>query len=175
MKKTLGTLAIGLAVAGYAATGGAACGHCGDDEAHEHKEPKVKAQTTCPVMGGKVNKDLYVDHDGKRVYVCCKGCIAAVEKEPQKYIDKLEANSVTVARVQTTCPVMGGKVNKNLYVDHDGKRIYVCCQGCIGALQKDPGKYIKKLEDAGVVLDRAAEAEKEEEGHGAHGGQEAHH
>jgi PBP1b-binding outer membrane lipoprotein LpoB len=25
----------------------------------------VKKQTTCPVMGGKINKDVYADHDGK--------------------------------------------------------------------------------------------------------------
>jgi hypothetical protein len=62
---------------------------------------------------------------------------------------------------QTTCPVMGGKINKNLYVEHDGKRVYVCCKGCIGAVQKEPEKYIKKLEAAGVALDPAAEEKKE--------------
>ena len=119
--------------------------------AKEAQEAKITPQTTCPVMGGKINKDLYVDHDGKRVYVCCKGCIAAVKKEPQKYIKKLEADGVTVAKVQTTCPVMGGKVNKDLYVDHDGQRIYVCCKGCIGAVRKEPEKYIKKLAEKGEV------------------------
>lgn len=116
---------------------------------------KITPQATCPVMGGKINKDLYVDHNGKRVYVCCKGCIDTITKAPEKYIKKLEADGVTVAKVQTTCPVMGDKVNKDLYVDHDGKRVYVCCKGCIDAVQKDPQKYIKKLEDAGVALDPA--------------------
>ena len=55
--------------------------------------------------------------------------------------------------LQAQCPVMGGKVNKNLYVDHDGKRIYVCCEGCVGAVKKDLDKYIKKLEAEGVTLD----------------------
>jgi hypothetical protein len=50
---------------------------------------------------------------------------------------------------QTTCPVMGGAINKKLYVDYKGKRIYVCCPGCIGELKADPEKYIKKLEDMG--------------------------
>ena len=56
---------------------------------------------------------------------------------------------------QTTCPVMGGKINKKQYTDHNGKRIYVCCPGCIAVIDKDPTKYIKKLEDAGVTLDVA--------------------
>ena len=56
---------------------------------------------------------------------------------------------------QTKCPVMGGDVNKNLYVDADGKRIYVCCPGCISTVKKDPQKYIKELEAKGIVLDKA--------------------
>ena len=27
-------------------------------------------QQFCPVMGGKINKDLYADYEGKRVYFC---------------------------------------------------------------------------------------------------------
>ncbi len=53
-------------------------------------------QTVCPVMGGEINKDLYVDHDGKRIYVCCQGCIEQVRKDPEKYIQKLEADGVTL-------------------------------------------------------------------------------
>jgi YHS domain-containing protein len=50
---------------------------------------------------------------------------------------------------QTTCPVMGGAINKSLYVDHDGKRIYVCCEACVGEVKKDPQKYINKLREMG--------------------------
>ena len=115
----------------------------------------VTSQQTCPVMGRAVNPNLYVDYEGKRIYVCCQGCIAAVQKDPQKYIDKLKANGVTVAKTQTICPVMGGKVNKSLYVDYQGKRIYVCCQGCIDTVKAAPEKYINKLEGEGVALDPA--------------------
>ena len=59
---------------------------------------------------------------------------------------------------QTTCPVMGGKIDKSLYVDHDGKRIYACCAGCIDAIKKDPAKYIKQLEAQGITLDKAPPA-----------------
>jgi len=149
MKRVAATVLAGLLIAGTTWA----------EKGHEHntskvEEAKITPQTTCPVMGGKINKDLYVDHDGKRVYVCCKGCVDAVKKDPQKYIKKLEAAGVNVAKLQTTCPVMGGKINKDLYVDHDGKRIYVCCKGCIGAVQKDPKKYIEKLEAAGTAVAR---------------------
>ena len=58
------------------------------------------------------------------------------------------------ASAQTTCPVMGNKIVKTIHGDHMGKRVYLCCQACIGIFNKDPMKYIKKLEDAGVVLEK---------------------
>lgn len=64
-----------------------------------------------------------------------------------------EAKKPSEGKAQTMCPVMDGKINKSLHVDVEGKRIYVCCAGCIGAIKKDPAKYIKKLEDAGVTLE----------------------
>ena len=56
---------------------------------------------------------------------------------------------------QTACPVMGGEINTNLFVDVEGKRVYVCCKGCIGAIKKDPAKYVGKLEAEGFTLDKA--------------------
>ena len=58
------------------------------------------------------------------------------------------------AKRQTVCPVMGGKINKKVYLDHGGKRIYFCCPGCIAKVKEDPGKYITKLEAEGIVLDK---------------------
>ncbi len=65
---------------------------------------------------------------------------------------------------QTTCPVMGGSVDKkSAYADVEGYRIYVCCGGCVSALKADPATYIKKLKDDGIELEKApASAEKAE-------------
>lgn len=46
-------------------------------------------QTTCPVMGGPINKDIFVEYKGKKVYFCCPDCKAKFEAEPEKYIAKL--------------------------------------------------------------------------------------
>lgn len=64
--------------------------------------------------------------------------------------------AVVAGQTQTTCPVMpGNSINKKLFVDAEGKRIYVCCKGCIPEVQKDPKKYIQQLEAAGVTLEAA--------------------
>ena len=56
---------------------------------------------------------------------------------------------------QTTCPVLGGNVDKNVYADYQGKRIYFCCKGCDAEFNKDPEKYLKKLQEEGVTLEPA--------------------
>jgi len=64
--------------------------------------------------------------------------------------------TVATGKAQTTCPVMpGNPIDKALFVDANGKRIYVCCKGCLGAVRKDPKKYIQQLEADGVVLEAA--------------------
>ena len=62
---------------------------------------------------------------------------------------------VTVhAATQTECPVMGGKIDKKVFVDYKGKRIYFCCQGCADEFKKDPSKYLKKMEAKGVAVEK---------------------
>jgi YHS domain-containing protein len=61
-------------------------------------EPTVKSgivpkneteQTICPVMGNPINKDVFVEYQGKKVYFCCPGCIEPFQKNPEKYLPKL--------------------------------------------------------------------------------------
>jgi YHS domain-containing protein len=49
----------------------------------------VAGQTICPVMGGPINRDIFVEYEGKKVYFCCEQCKGQFEKEPQKYLSKL--------------------------------------------------------------------------------------
>jgi YHS domain-containing protein len=64
---------------------------------------------------------------------------------------KVAAAGMHAAKLQpqTTCPVTGDPIDKKLYIDYKGKRIYVCCSSCIDSVKKDPEKYIKKLESMG--------------------------
>jgi YHS domain-containing protein len=62
------------------------------------------------------------------------------------------------AAPQTTCPVLGGNIDKNVFVDYQGKRIYFCCKGCDTEFNKNPEKYLKKLEQEGVTPEAAPAA-----------------
>lgn len=48
---------------------------------------------------------------------------------------------------QKTCPVMGGAIDPNIFVDHNGRRIYFCCPACVETFKADPEKYIAKVDE----------------------------
>jgi len=58
-----------------------------------------KPQSACPIMGGAIgprDKALHVDVQGKRIYLCCAACEAAVRADPQAAINKIEGRGETV-------------------------------------------------------------------------------
>lgn len=67
--------------------------HAGHDHTSVHEpsgEAVTVAQTTCPVMeGSPINKALFVEYEGKRVYFCCAGCPEMFQANPEKYIATL--------------------------------------------------------------------------------------
>jgi hypothetical protein len=74
------------------------------------------------------------------------------------------AAAVKHLKPQTTCPIMGGDIDKKLFVDYKGKRIYVCCTGCLDQVKKDPEAAIKKLEALGQEPETIALKKKESTG-----------
>jgi len=59
------------------------------------------------------------------------------------------------AKPQTLCPVLAGNIDKSVYADYQGKRIYFCCKGCDAEFNNNPEKYMKKLQEEGVALEPA--------------------
>jgi len=58
-----------------------------------------KRQTACPVQHGKINKELYADYQGQRVYFCCPECIPIFKKNPEAYLKRMEQERVTPEKV----------------------------------------------------------------------------
>jgi len=67
-----------------------------------------KAQTICPVLGGNIDKNIYVDYQGQRIYFCCKGCDDEFKKNPDKYLEKMKSQGVTPEK----SPAAAGKSGK---------------------------------------------------------------
>jgi YHS domain-containing protein len=56
-----------------------------------------------------------------------------------------QAEIRTAAAEQTTCPVMGGAIDKTIFVEYKGKKVYFCCKGCPQTFLANPEKYLAKL------------------------------
>lgn len=119
---------------------------------------KTKVQTKCPICKMEVNKELHADYKGKRVYFGCNGCPDEFNKNPEKYIKQLESEGITLEKspvLQTKCPICEMDINKNLFADYQGKRVYFGCSGCPDEFNKNPEKYIKQLESEGITLENS--------------------
>ncbi len=123
----------------------------------QKNDSELKPQSVCPVMGGKIQRNVFTDYKDQRIYFCCPGCEKSFNKAPEKFIKIMAERGEKPAQLQTVCPVMGGKIQKSSFADYKGKRVYFCCKGCSAAFNKDPEKYIKKLEDQGVAVDMTPE------------------
>jgi YHS domain-containing protein len=163
---------------GLADAESASRGELTDDEelVHPTTGPADIAQTHCPVMGGEINPEVYIEYKGVKVYFCCWGCDDKFLADPEKYIPKLPksiqkriraadsaqpATQTSAGEVkQTTCPVMGDEIDPEVYTDYRGVRVYFCCPPCIPKFQANPEKYIPKLPQ--VIRDQIARAATQE-------------
>lgn len=118
----------------------------------------IAHQKVCPVMDeklGSMGVPWKVNVNGRDVYVCCKGCIKFIQKDPKKYFTKIpdplpvkatKADTAAVTR-QKLCPVMDEKLTAMggpWRVVVKGQPIYVCCKGCIKKVQQNADFYIAK-------------------------------
>ena len=62
-------------------------------ELPEAERPLAEAQKNCPVGGaalGSMGMPYKVTVKGRDVYLCCEGCKESSEKDPDKYLAKLD-------------------------------------------------------------------------------------
>jgi len=123
-------------------------------------------QTKCPVMGMPINKDIHLDYQGQRIYFCTPDCPAEFKKDPEKYFAKIAEQNVLLESVQKNCPVTGEPINKQVFTDYKGRRVYFCCPACVALFKKDPDKYLSKLQ---------AQSETTKESGGSHEPMHEHH
>lgn len=79
------------------------------------------------------------------------GCCAARPAESAASCPVMQAPE---GKAQSDCPVMKAPINKGVFADHQGKRVYFCCGSCKGKFLADPDKYVKEMEAAGVQLEK---------------------
>ncbi|HWR82623.1 MAG TPA: YHS domain-containing protein [Candidatus Deferrimicrobium sp.] len=130
---------------------------------------QLTPQTVCPVMGGKIDSTVFTDLQGQRVYHCCPMCSEKLKADPGKYFEKAAAEGVLFENIQKVCPVSGEAIDKAIYSDYKGRRIYFCCKKCQKAFADSPKKYLKKMDSVPAPKQPA------EPDHSGHEGHDHHH
>ena len=71
------------------------------------------------------------------------------KEETAKTVETTEIEQVAAAVAekieQKTCPIMDGPINKNLFTEYKGKKVYFCCPGCKEKYEEVPEQYLAKL------------------------------
>ncbi len=108
------------------------------------------------VSGAPLEKGTAIDyiHNNRLVRLASKESLAAFKEEPDKYLAKLD--EAVIAKQKAAYPLgtclvsgaeldsMGGGVD---YVTGD-RLVRFCCRGCVATFEKDPAKYLSKLDEA---------------------------
>lgn len=128
-----------------------------EHSSHSHSEKKakihtVKPQEKCPIKGGELDKKVYTDYKGQRIYYCCPGCDKTFLKNPEKYLKQMEADGITPAKLQSECPVSGDEIDKDIYSKTQAGKIYVCCKKCKSKVDTSPDKYLTILKNQNIVI-----------------------
>lgn len=118
---------------------------------------------TCPVTGEKIGgmgKPVVSEYKGREVRFCCEGCKPKFEAEPDKYLKKIDEAIIAQQKKDyplDTCVVMGGRLEEGKIVEHVYKNRLVrfCCPGCVTEFEKDPAKYLAKVDEAIVAKQKA--------------------
>lgn len=61
----------------------------------------------------------------------------------------------TDGKTQNQCPMMGGTIDKNVFTDYQGKRIYFAGEMCRGMFLQDPQKHMDKMIKEGINLENS--------------------
>ena len=94
------TIVVLLAAALLAGAAGSvgACATCGCSGAAAPAQASLSGekapltpQATCAIMGGKIDKRMFVDVGGHRIYACCAACLPKIKADPDKAIVALKA------------------------------------------------------------------------------------
>jgi YHS domain-containing protein len=100
-------------------------------------DAQLPIEANCPVSGGAVNAEHFVERDGKKIYFCCENCPAAFKADPDKFAAAVNYQLLQTAQmVQVACPLSGGPLNPEAKVKVGTKNVTFCCENCQGKVAK---------------------------------------
>jgi YHS domain-containing protein len=98
----------------------------------------------CPVTGRSVDRELYIEKDGQRIYLCSMRCKRKVKDAFEDYLAKAYPEVKDLANAK--CPIMPSRdAKESVTVDFQGYRIRFCCQRCVARFREQPRLHLALL------------------------------
>ncbi|MCD8349344.1 MAG: hypothetical protein LUC93_01865 [Planctomycetaceae bacterium] len=109
------------------------------------------AQKMCPVSMqplASVANPVRVQMQGFTFLVADEESRAkAMQSSPATVFSALAKNGDAAEPISQACPVMGNRINPDLFLQKNGYRIYMCCRGCTKRVQNNWDATLLKLRD----------------------------
>ena len=106
---------------------------------------KIAVQKICPVSGnplGSMGAPIKVKAGGMDLFLCCQGC-----KEGKVNKEHWATIRGNIAKAQGICPVMEKELPANAKSTVvNGQIVFVCCPPCTKKIEKDPAKFLAKVD-----------------------------
>jgi hypothetical protein len=88
--------------------------------------------------------------------VLAAGCTEQIGQQGNEPPEAATPADESAPKAQTKCPITGRPIDKTLFVEAEGYRIYVCCPACIDKVQGDPRAAAARIRDNGEEPEKLA-------------------
>lgn len=135
-------------------------------------------------FGGEMGEPIHKVYQNRLVRFCCKDCLAPFEKDPARFLAKLDA--AVIAKEKPAYPLdvcavsdekLGGEMGEPVDYVFNQHLVRFCCKGCFKDFRKDPLKVMARIDAAAKPGKKgASEGAKKPEakGHEGHGHEHGH-
>jgi len=125
--------------------------------AEKNAEKKVKPYPldVCAVsgekFGGEMGDPFVFAFEGREVKLCCKDCKGEFEKNTSKFVAKIDQAAKKVKPYPLkTCIISDEELSGDhgevgIFI-HAGREIKICCADCKKDFDKEPAKFLSKLD-----------------------------
>ncbi len=117
--------------------------------------PTTQCVVSDELLGGPdMGEPIEYVYNNRLVRLCCKMCRSDFKKDPQTFIDKLDAAVIEQQSENyplSTCPISGkdlGSMGDSVNVVVGGRLVRLCCEKCEGKFKANPAPTIEKIDAA---------------------------
>jgi YHS domain-containing protein len=109
--------------------------------AQDKVEVPFYGNAMCPIMGKAVDRKWAVEHEGQKIYACCRKCWTKIKEDPAPALAKAYPKA-TVHKLEK-CAFTGKDIPADApTVTWQGHTIPFCCKNCVAKFKAEPNKHL---------------------------------